>query len=290
MDDFSNPSDNQKSEETPILLIVLRISLGLLFAFSGILKMYDPVLFEEAIVAFNIFPEYSKLLALIIPSFEAVAGVFLIIGIFRKAATVLLLPLVLSFTFAIWINLREGYIFDCGCFGPFQLFSRISTGKILFNIVLIIGLALVFIKDTKKVDLLNHLKIVVSCALFLAMLIYIPFSNSSWAYSIGIKNIKEIDWKTANVLLQNNHAVLFDARTIDRYEKEHVPGALPLPFLDFSKYFKEYDELNKDAFIIVYCDGKDCSAATRTSFKLIARGYRNIFKVIGGFDAWSAKD
>jgi rhodanese-related sulfurtransferase/uncharacterized membrane protein YphA (DoxX/SURF4 family) len=253
------------------------------------LKIFDLVLFEETIVLFNVFPRYSKLFTVIIPSFEVIAGVFLIIGIFRKAAIVVLIPLILSYIFAIWINLRQGFIFDCGCFGPLEIFSRISTGKLLFNVAIIIGLALVFFKDREDVDLLNHLKIVVTYGLFITMLIYIPFSNVSWAYTINTKNIKDIDWETANILIKNN-AVLFDARTNDRYKKAHVPGALSLPFLDFNKYFKKYDKLSKDAFIIVYCDGKDCSAATRTSFKLIARGYKNIFKVTGGFDAWNKKN
>lgn len=273
-----------------MIIKIIRISIGLLFSLSGILKMSNLVLFEETIELFNVFPQYSKIFAIIIPSFEIVAGIFLIIGIFRKAAILVLIPLILSFIFAIWINLKEGYIFDCGCFGPLELFSRISKGKLLFNIALIVGLAIVFFRDREDVDLLNHLKITATYAFFIAMLIYIPYSNSSWAYTINTKNIKHIDWDSANILVQNNNAVLFDARTNNRYEKEHVPGALSLPFLDFSKYFRKYEDLSKDTLIIVYCDGKDCSAATRTSFKLIARGYTNIFNVAGGLDEWNAKN
>ena len=142
-----------------IIIKIIRISTGLLFALSGLLKISDLVLFEESVVLFNILPQYSKLFAIIIPSFEVIAGIFLIIGIFRKATIVVLIPLILSFTFAIWINLRQGFIFDCGCFGPLQFFSIISTGKLLFNVAIIISLALVLFKDKEGVDLLNHLKI-----------------------------------------------------------------------------------------------------------------------------------
>lgn len=272
-----------------MIVKILCILSGLIFASAGLVKMFDLVLFEETFVMFNILPQYSKLFSIIIPSLEVVAGAFLIIGIFRKAATIVLVPLVLSFTFAIWINLRQGFTFDCGCFGPLNILSKISTEKLLFNITLVLCLALVFFKDKEKADLLNHLKILLTYAFFIAILIYIPFSNHAWEYTINIKNIVDIDWETANIMIKNNDAVLFDTRTNNQYEKEHVPSALSLPYLDFNKYFRKYDKLSKDAIIIVYCDGKDCSAATRTGYKLIARGYKNIFKVKGGLDAWNAE-
>ena len=89
--------------------------------------------------------------------------------------------------------------------------------------------------------------------------------------------------------MRNSHAVLFDARPNYQYEKEHVPGALSLPYIEFAAFFKKYEKLKKDAIIIVYCDGNDCSASTRTSFKLIARGFRSIFNANGGLDEWNKK-
>ena len=106
---------------------ILRIIIGLLFIASSILKMTDLILFEETIELFNIFPQYSKLLAIAIPSFELVSGIFLVLGIFKKAAAIVLSSLTLVFTFAIWLNLIEGYIFDCGCFGPLEFFSKVSN-------------------------------------------------------------------------------------------------------------------------------------------------------------------
>lgn len=277
--------------KTKMIVMILRISIGILFTLAGIVKMSNLVLFEETIELFNVFPQYSKLFSIIIPSIEVVAGIFLILGIFRKAAIVVLIPLVFSFTFAIWVNLRGGFIFDCGCFGPLNILSRISTEKILFNFVLIGGLLLAFIKETEKVNLINHIKILMTYAVFIAILVYIPYSNTSWSYTINKKNIKKIEWKTAYNLIKNNQAILFDARTIERYKKKHVPGALLLPVLDFDKYFKKYDdELSKDTVIIAYCDGKDCSAATRIIFKLIARGYTNVSTISGGFDAWNEEN
>jgi len=263
----------------------------LIFMLSGIAKMTDLVLFEETIVEFNILQQYSKLFTIIIPSFELIAGACLTIGIFRKAAITILVTLVLSFTFAIWVNLRQGFRFDCGCFGPLEILSKISTGKLLFNIALVLCLALMFFNDKEKADLLSHLKILVTYGFFIAILIYIPFSNYSWAYTIDKKNITDIDWETASLLIKNNNALLFDARPNNQFEKEHVPGALSLPCQEFGRYLRRYDnKLRKEAFIIVYCDGADCYTATRTALKFIARGYKNIFRVAGGLDAWKGKN
>lgn len=272
-----------------ISIKILRITIGLLFVFSGVIKILDPGLFEETVTLFNVLPQYSKLFAILIPPFEIVAGLSLVMGIFRKAAILVLVPLLVSYIISIWLNLREGFVFDCGCFGPLQLFSRISTGKIIFNITLVTALLIIFIIDKHKVDLLSHLKIVGTYASLIAMISYVPYSNISWAYKINEQNIKDIDWRTAGSLITTERAVLFDARTKEQYDREHVPGALSLPFLDFNNQFKNFSKINKDAAIIVYCDGRDCSAATRTCQKLIARGYKNTYRVTGGFDAWNTK-
>ncbi|MDW7762088.1 MAG: rhodanese-like domain-containing protein [Acidobacteriota bacterium] len=231
-----------------------------------------------------------RLFTILIPSFEAVCGIFLLVGIFRMAASLLLVPLVLSFTFAILINLMQGNIFDCGCFGPLQFFTKISHGKIFFNIALIIGLLLIVIKERVTSDFLSHLKAIISYTFIIGLLIFIPYSNTSLAYALNMNNIKEIDWKTANDLIKENNAILFDARSNDQYKKEHIPGALSLPVSEFSRYFSSYNKMSKETLIVVYCEAHDCYSANMVGIKLIARGYHNIFKISGGFDAWNEKE
>jgi len=260
--------------------------IGVLFLFSGTIKIFNLILFQETIELYNIFPQYSTLFTVLIPGVEIVAGIFLIIGIFRKVAIYTLIPLLLIFIIAIWVNLREGFIFNCGCFGPLNILSEISWRKIIFNIVLLLCLFFILFKDKKKYDLYAHFKVLIITLFFISVLIYIPFSNSAWEYAINIGNIRKIDWKTAISLVDNKNAVLFDARINELYKKEHVPGALSLPVLEFSKYFEKYNLSSANTFIIVYCGSEDCSSAPRTSFKLIARGFKNVFTVTGGFSEW----
>lgn len=49
-----------------------RIFIGVIFIFSGIAKLIDLVSFKEAILNFNILPQYSNLFTVIIPFFELV--------------------------------------------------------------------------------------------------------------------------------------------------------------------------------------------------------------------------
>ena len=61
--------------------------------------------------------------------------------------------------------------------------------------------------------------------------------------------------------------------------------------MEFDKYFRRYTKfLKKDSLIILYCDGNDCFTAKATGLKFIARGYKNIFVVPGGFDAWKSQN
>lgn len=252
------------------------------------MKMSDLVLFEETFKEFNIFPQYSRLFTITIPSFEIVAGACLIVGIFTKTATLILLVLIFSFTIAIGINFIKGYRFDCGCFGPLEILSEISIEKILFNILLIICLFIIFFRHDHWKNILTHMKLLIISGFLISLLLYIPFSNIILAYEINKNNIKDIDWEEAFILVGQNDAILFDTRPFDQFNKEHVTGAFPLPYMEFDRYLRKYNKLvNKDSFIILYCDGDDCFTSKATALKFLIRGYKNIFRVPGGFDAWS---
>ncbi len=269
-----------------ISLISVRICLGVLFAFSGIIKIFNLVLFQETIEMFNILPQYSKTFTILIPAAETVAGIFLLFGIYKKVSSFILCALTAGFSAAVLINLLNGHIFDCGCFGPLKLFSDISWGKIAFNMILISGLLLVFIKDKAVTDFFDQSKVVLTLTFLAGFLIYTPFSNTTWAYVVHIKNIEDIDWQKAEMIVKNGNGILFDARTKDLYENEHVPAALFLPVIEFADYYSKYNIDDKNTPLIIYCSAADCASAKRVGFKLIARGYRNIFTISGGFEEW----
>jgi putative oxidoreductase len=285
--DIMYSSEKELTGKRNCISTIMRMLMGSIFILSGILKMSDLVLFEESVNMFNILSRYSKIFAIVIPSLEFVCGLFLLFGIFKKASILALLLLMFVFTCAIGINLFYGNVFDCGCFGSLNIFSRISMSKMLFNAVFIVVLIYLFYCENKSAyNILESAKIIATLMFFISMLLFIPSSNTSWAYSINVNHIESISWEKAGLLISNDNAILFDTRDRNRFDKEHVPGALAFPYMEFNNYLKLYNWLEKTRKIILYCDGKNCSLALRTGIKFIARGFKNIYKVNGGFDAW----
>jgi rhodanese-related sulfurtransferase len=68
-------------------------------------------------------------------------------------------------------------------------------------------------------------------------------------------------------------ALFLDARPIDFYDMEHVPGALSLPEEDFDAAFARIEpRLRQSLDVIVYCAGFGCEASHIVSRKLKERG------------------
>lgn len=88
----------------------------------------------------------------------------------------------------------------------------------------------------------------------------------------------------AEAVIAQSH-VLLDIREPDEFKEGHIRGALNIPkgMLEFK--LGEVPQINsKAAKIVMYCkDGKRCVEAAKT---LIKMGYKNIFSLLGGFDAW----
>ncbi|GAF67429.1 unnamed protein product, partial [marine sediment metagenome] len=104
-----------------MIMTIIRILLGLLFVFSGILKLTDLISFHDAIEAFKLIPfQFSFIinpLTVLIPAVEIVCGVALVLNFFRKAAGSTLFLLMVVFTTGVAVNVYRGETFDCNCFG-----------------------------------------------------------------------------------------------------------------------------------------------------------------------------
>lgn len=68
-------------------------------------------------------------------------------------------------------------------------------------------------------------------------------------------------------------ALFLDARPLDFYDMEHVPGALSLPEDEFDAAFARIEPQLRASFdVIVYCAGFGCEASHIVSRKLKERG------------------
>ena len=98
--------------------IMVRIVLGGLFLISGIAKILDPIRFLFTLRAFRLLPGiFEPFLALFLPWFEVVLGLFILLGLFLRTASLMLGCLNFLFMMAIVSVMLRGFEIDCGCFG-----------------------------------------------------------------------------------------------------------------------------------------------------------------------------
>ena len=97
----------------------LRLSLAGLFMTAGLLKIPDVAGFAEAVAAYGLLPAWLTLpAAAYLPWLELTAGLALLLPHWHRAAGVVLMGMMLSFTAALASAHVRGLNLDCGCFGP----------------------------------------------------------------------------------------------------------------------------------------------------------------------------
>jgi len=144
----------KNNNSTPWWLWACRIFVGLLFIFSGLVKINDPLGFsyklEEYFEVLHItfFVPYALSIAIILCSLEMILGFALLIGVRSVRVAWGLLLLIIFFAFLTFYSAYFKVVQTCGCFGdaipltPWQSFS-----KDLFLLLLII----VLFKNRKRI-------------------------------------------------------------------------------------------------------------------------------------------
>ena len=99
------------------LTITVRIIIGLLFIYSSVFKIINPVAFADSVARYGILSEtLVPYAAIAIPYIELFIGTCLALGFsIRPAATAGIL-LMTVFIIGITYNMAYGKSFDCGCF------------------------------------------------------------------------------------------------------------------------------------------------------------------------------
>jgi uncharacterized membrane protein YphA (DoxX/SURF4 family) len=95
----------------------VQIVLGAVFVAAALPKIADPPAFAHMIYNYRLMPgALVNGLALVMPWIELVAGIFLILGVWRREAALVAALLLVVFLGAIGWNLARGHAVDCGCF------------------------------------------------------------------------------------------------------------------------------------------------------------------------------
>ncbi|HVW97670.1 MAG TPA: BT_3928 family protein [Mucilaginibacter sp.] len=125
-----------KNKTASLLVWVARIFVGLLFIFSGLIKINDPLGFsfklEEYFGVFhmNFLSDYALVLSIVLCSLEIILGFALLIGVRAVSVAWGLLLLIIFFAFLTFYSAYFKVVQTCGCFGdaipltPWQSFSK----------------------------------------------------------------------------------------------------------------------------------------------------------------------
>jgi uncharacterized membrane protein YphA (DoxX/SURF4 family) len=103
---------------TPILALLCRLGLAVIFFYAAIEKIIDPQEFATAVYYYQLLPDIAiNLLALVLPMLELFLAASLLSGIYIRGASFIASFLFLVFATALSINLVRGLDISCGCFG-----------------------------------------------------------------------------------------------------------------------------------------------------------------------------
>ena len=101
----------------PWLTIRVQLALGAIFVIAALPKIADPPSFAHMIYNYRLVPSpLVNISALVMPWVELLAGLALLLGVWKAAARSVVGILLAIFIIAISINLSRDNAIDCGCF------------------------------------------------------------------------------------------------------------------------------------------------------------------------------
>ena len=190
------------------LIHIARILVGVLFIFSGFVKLVDPIgsqykfqeYFSEGVLNMEFLIPYALPFAILLILAETLLGVMLLIGYKPKITLSSLFVITLIFLFLTWYSAYYNKVTDCGCFGdaiklsPWESFYK-NVILLLFIIFLVIKRS--FLKPLFKRKIPKLLTFV-SLAAFLYVaqhvLIHLPLIDFR-PYAIGKNISKGMEYK-----------------------------------------------------------------------------------------------
>ena len=129
------------------VLFVFRVILGGLFVYAGAAKALGPLDFAQNIRNYDLVGQSpSFIAALILPWLEILSGVFLIAGIWKRGAALVISGLLAFFIVLTVVTMIRGLDIDCGCFGAID--RKAGFGVILEDLAMLyLGLCVLFERD-----------------------------------------------------------------------------------------------------------------------------------------------
>ncbi len=186
-----------------ILTQISRLIIGLVFVYSGFVKLVDPMgtkfkmieYFGEDVLNMEFFIPFALPISMLLILAELILGLMLLLGFKQKFTIYSIFLLSTVFLFLTWYSHKYQVVTDCGCFGDA---IKLTTAETFYKNIFFTGLILILIKGIKQIKSVFSEKIsailvvsisILSIATMFYSLKYLPIIDFR-AYSIGT-NISE---------------------------------------------------------------------------------------------------
>lgn len=101
----------------PALSLLCRVGLAAIFLYAGLPKTITPQAFLISVRGYALLPDWAiPTFTVVLPSVEVFVGVLLLLGVWVRPSTTVIVGLVVMFLIAIGQALHRGIDIDCGCF------------------------------------------------------------------------------------------------------------------------------------------------------------------------------
>ena len=232
-------------------LSAVRVIVGVLFIFSGLIKANDPLglsyKMQEFFEVWHMpgFDPFTLWLSVLMIVFEIVAGVAVLLGWQMKLFSWLLLLLIIFFAFLTGYAVLSGRIKECGCFGdciPLQAMGSFIKDLFLLVLILYLFINRQWISTTwspRTCVAILGLTVIFCFSFQWYTLHYLPVLDCL-AYKKGV-NIPE-KMKPPVGSVPDSTVINFVYRKNGK-EVEYTADKLPADFDDSYTFVKRYDKL-----------------------------------------------
>lgn len=94
-----------------------RFGLAAVWLYTGVIKMRDPMAFQQSVRAYQLFsPGIESLIAQLLPPTEVALGLLLLLGLFLRQVSAVTGLIMIGFMAGITSAWVRGLHIDCGCF------------------------------------------------------------------------------------------------------------------------------------------------------------------------------
>ena len=133
------------------VFFLARITLGFIFVYASVDKIFNPSDFARVIYAYKILPAgWVGLVALELPWVELAIGLLLLVGRLVWSSALIAAALLLGFSGAIGYNLARGFNFQCGCFSTARDAQAVGLMTLVRDLALLVPVFLLLVGGLRR--------------------------------------------------------------------------------------------------------------------------------------------